>query len=332
MNLFLLAAGEGTRFRPHTHSLPKPAIPFCGLPLINYSYFLAEDLNLKKIVINTFHLPEQIQKVGEALSVMGDVEVLFSHEQGLLLGGGGGLAKAKPLLVEGSNPDEAILVMNADEVIVPKKRDILKDFYQKAQSSTEISTLLVMQHSEVGKKFGAVWVDAQGLVRGFGKSPPEGQGELKPYHFIGPMVFKQRIFNYLKVEPSNILHDNLKQLIAQGERVGIYPIECDWYETGNLADYLLATQYFLLSLRAMEHPLIKMWWEKYWTDWELKVTSGGTILKHESAHIADYEKVEGFAILGQQCRIGKRTLLKNVVCNANVVLEKEKKFQDELFL
>lgn len=332
MNLFLLAAGEGTRFRPHTHFLPKPAIPFCGLPLINYSYFLAQELNLKKIVINTFHLPEHIQKVGEALPVLGGVEVFFSHEQGLLLGGGGGLAKAKSMLVDKNNTEEDILVMNADEVIVPKKRDVLKDFYQKAQSSTDISTLLVMQHPEAGKKFGAVWVDPQGFVRGFGKIPPEGYGELAPYHFIGPMVFKQSIFNYLKVEPSNILHDNLKQAIAQGERVGIYPIECDWYETGNLADYLEATQHFLLLLKDAEHPLVKVWWQKFWTEWELKVTSRAIILRHESAHVVDYDNVEGFAILGKQCRVGKRTLLKNVVCNANIILEKETKFQNELYL
>ncbi|HEY6002031.1 MAG TPA: sugar phosphate nucleotidyltransferase, partial [Anaeromyxobacter sp.] len=37
---FVLCAGLGTRLRPLTNRLPKPAVPVCGVPLVRYSLAL----------------------------------------------------------------------------------------------------------------------------------------------------------------------------------------------------------------------------------------------------------------------------------------------------
>jgi mannose-1-phosphate guanylyltransferase len=326
MNLFVLAAGEGTRFRPHTQILPKPGIPFCGLPLLYYSYFLTRCLSPQKLVINTFHLPEGIHKVGRSLEKFG-VRVVFSDEQPLLLGSAGGMAKAKSLLCDGAD----FVAINADEVIVPRRLQVMRDYYSYSKQRSELATLMVMEHPEAGKKFGAVWVNREGYARGFGKVPPETTEVLRPYHFIGPMYFKKRIFNYLTEQPSNILHDVLKAAIAQGEEVRVFPIECEWFETGNLADYLDATG-AVLQLFLQDVPFLHEMKTHLMADYEWTVTSTATILKHKTSVVESQAQVGGFLVLGPHCRVAAGASVHNVVCAENVEIKSNQVVQNQLIL
>ncbi|MGH7564461.1 MAG: sugar phosphate nucleotidyltransferase, partial [Gemmatimonadota bacterium] len=36
MNIVIPAAGQGTRLRPHTHTLPKVMLPVAGRPIIGH--------------------------------------------------------------------------------------------------------------------------------------------------------------------------------------------------------------------------------------------------------------------------------------------------------
>ena len=60
MNVMLLGAGEGTRLRPYTLTLPKPAIPFVTGPLAGHSLSFLGNLAINKLVVNTYHLPGEI--------------------------------------------------------------------------------------------------------------------------------------------------------------------------------------------------------------------------------------------------------------------------------
>lgn len=315
MNIMLLAAGEGTRFRPHTLNTPKPALPFCGVPLLHHSYYFARSLRPQKIVINTFHLPPKIKEVGHQLKETNrfEGELIFSDEAPQLLGSAGGMAKAQSHFSE----ESGFIVMNADEVILPQHEEALFEFQKYAQRSPNIATLMVMEHPEAGRTFGAVWLDTEGQVRGFGKKPPEGFENLRPYHFIGPMFFKKEIFNHLKVMPSNILHDTLNEVIQQEGKVGVYKIECQWFETGNLQDYLGASKNFLMALHRGSSYLREF--QRTWLrDFDLLGGANNLLLKHRTATVPSSVRVHGFAIIGAQVQIFAGAHLENVVIADNV--------------
>lgn len=319
MNLFLLAAGEGTRFRPHTLVAPKPALPFCGSPLLFHSYYLARSMRPQKIVINTFHLPQKIHEIGRNLQKMlpPPSEVVFSDEQPILLGSAGGMALAKKHL-DGPN---GFIAMNADEIILPTKDQEMLDFQKYSMNSENLATLMVMEHPEAGKKFGAVWVDHEGRVKGFGKVPPSKEIPLRPFHFIGPMYFKRAIFDRIQTSPSNILHDTLNDAIADGQTVGIYKIQCQWFETGNLSDYLEATGEFLKLLKAETHYLKE--WKTHWLKgYQLLGEPGELVLKHHSSVLPANVKVEGFAVIGVDVTVPEHSHLHNVVIGDHVAKNK----------
>ena len=58
----VLAAGQGTRLRPLTHSMPKALVPVAGRPMIEYPLRLLRHYGIREIMINLHHFGEQIEK------------------------------------------------------------------------------------------------------------------------------------------------------------------------------------------------------------------------------------------------------------------------------
>jgi mannose-1-phosphate guanylyltransferase len=279
MTIMLLAAGEGQRLRPYTLETPKPAMTVLDIPMACFALNQCLELEPKKIVVNTYHLPDktrelfktQIEKLRKILIKkhpnMSSTELIFSDEKpgGTLLGSAGGMAFAKVNLVGQGD----FLVMNADEVILPKDEKILSRMYGYFSVAKPLAMLMTMNHPLVGTQFGGVWTDVKNKVLGFGKQPPENikstdDGSLTGLHFIGPMLFSDRIFKYINSQgPSNILYDALTLAITQGESVLAYNIDCDWFETGNPTDYFKTNEELRKKLNAGSSQyltnLVKTW-------------------------------------------------------------------------
>lgn len=234
MKLMLLAAGEGTRLRPYTLTTPKPAIPFLGIPLAFYSLFLLQDENISQVIVNTFHLPDKIHRLFHNHSL----DIQFSDEKETIRGSSGGLFLAKKYLEH----EDAFFMMNADEVILPHIEGQFSEALKTHKSENRLATLFVMDHEEVGTKFGGVWTDSNGRILGFGKTQTQGSSE--GHHFIGAFILSPRIFDYIPNEtPGNIIYDSLVQAISKNELIKIHRLHCDWFETGNPQDFNNAIQY-----------------------------------------------------------------------------------------
>ena len=90
----VLAAGLGTRLRPLTNKLPKPLVQVGGRTLLDRTIDRLEDAGVERVVVNVHHLGHLIERhLGRRRSP----EIRFSPEDDLM-GSGGGVAKALPLL------------------------------------------------------------------------------------------------------------------------------------------------------------------------------------------------------------------------------------------
>ena len=96
INLFIPAAGLGTRLRPLTENTPKPLLPICGVPLIQRIIEqISQELDIDQIGINTHYLPEVVNSWTETVPFKDKIK-LFHEEE--ILGTGGALKNASELL------------------------------------------------------------------------------------------------------------------------------------------------------------------------------------------------------------------------------------------
>lgn len=104
----ILAAGRGNRLRPLTDSLPKPLVPLCGKPLIEYHLEKLAQAGVQEVVINHAWLGQKIEQTlgnGERFGL----NIVYSAEPEGGLETAGGIINALPLLGE-----QPFLVINGD--------------------------------------------------------------------------------------------------------------------------------------------------------------------------------------------------------------------------
>src|ERR1700729_2888166 len=91
----VLAAGLGLRMRPLTDRMPKPLIPVAGRPLLDHVLDKLGDAGVTEAVVNVHYLGAQII---ELVAPRRRPRVTISDERNQVLGTGGGVVKALPLL------------------------------------------------------------------------------------------------------------------------------------------------------------------------------------------------------------------------------------------
>src|ERR1700682_5546197 len=128
----VLAAGLGVRMRPLTDRMPKPLVRVAGRALLDHVLDKLGDAGVSDAVVNVHYLPDQIidHTAGRVRP-----RVVISDERNQVLGTGGGVVKALPLLgdapffhvnadtmwIDGVRPNLARLAETFD----PARMDIL---------------------------------------------------------------------------------------------------------------------------------------------------------------------------------------------------------------
>jgi NDP-sugar pyrophosphorylase family protein len=119
--LALLAGGVATRLRPLTETIPKAMVEVAGEPFVAHQLRLLRRVGVSRVVICTGYLAEQIQAyVGDGRDF--GLSVLYSLDGPILLGTGGALKKALPLL------GDSFFVMYGDSYLDIPFRPVVEAF------------------------------------------------------------------------------------------------------------------------------------------------------------------------------------------------------------
>ena len=105
----ILCAGFGSRLNPATLSTPKPLLKINNKTLLDHCINLIINLNIKKILINSFYLREQINEFVKNHKY--NVEIKVIEDGNNILGTGGGI-----LNLINNSEEENFLVFNPDTV------------------------------------------------------------------------------------------------------------------------------------------------------------------------------------------------------------------------
>ena len=118
MKAMIFAAGLGTRLKPLTDNMPKALVPLAGKTLLQWQIERLKAAGITDIVVNVHHFPDMIINYLRENNNFG-CRISVSDEREMLLETGGGLRKAKSLLLEvgsreSGNSNEPILICNVD--------------------------------------------------------------------------------------------------------------------------------------------------------------------------------------------------------------------------
>ena len=137
----ILCAGFGERLNPITLDIPKPLLKIKDLTLLDHCIKLIIDLDIKKVLINTFYLKEQFYEFFKNHNHKVDIEII--NDGSTILDTGGGILN----LINNSN-DKNFLVFNPDTIWSKKYIEEIHEMID-LYFSNKIKNLLLLVNKDL---------------------------------------------------------------------------------------------------------------------------------------------------------------------------------------
>ena len=123
----ILAGGLARRLRPITETIPKALVSVAGAPFLSHQLRLLHSHGLRRIVICAGYLGEMIEaEIGDGANF--DLRVDYSFDRPHLLGTGGALKRALPLL------GERFFILYGDSYLSVDYREVAAAFVRSDKS------------------------------------------------------------------------------------------------------------------------------------------------------------------------------------------------------
>ena len=233
MKAMVLAAGLGTRMRPLTGRLAKPALPVLNRPLIHWSLARLAAAGVTDVVVNLHHRPESVRRsVGDG-SALG-LRVSYSYER-RILGTGGGPRRVRDFFGDGP-----CLIVNGDVVF---DFDLLA-LVRRHREAGARATLALLRNPDP-RSYTPVVVGPGGRIRSIGRRPSRAAGPAML--FTGVHVLDPRLLERLPAGASDSVRDLYVPMLEAGERVLGARVRGAWYDLGRPWLYLQSQVEMLAS-------------------------------------------------------------------------------------
>ena len=179
----VLAAGLGTRMRPLTDTMPKPMVKVGGKTLLDHMLDRLAQVGVETAVLNVHYLADQIVRHVEGRA---KPRCVISDERQQLLGTGGGVVKALPLI--GNAP---FFHVNADTLWIDGVKPNLVRLAEAFDPATMDALLLLAPSS------GSVGYDGRGdyTMTPNGRLQRRGERDVAPFVFAGAAILSPALFN-----------------------------------------------------------------------------------------------------------------------------------------
>lgn len=241
MKAVILAAGLGTRMRPLTDKIAKPALPVLNEPLIVRTLRELKRAGVSEVMINLHHRPESIR----AAIPEGDLgmKIRYSRETAIL-GTGGALRKVRSWV--GRNP---FFVVNGDVIF-----DFdLKAMVARHRRTAALATLALKNNPAPGR-YKPVVTDQTGRILSIRGLPKARKGTVSL--FASVHIIEPAILDRLSPGVSDTVGDLYIPLLREGAHLQGVRQAGVWHDLGSPAGYLKAQTRLLADRRKRRSVLI----------------------------------------------------------------------------
>lgn len=238
----VLCAGLGTRLRPLTLALPKPAVPVGPVPaaLRNIEQLLAAGISV--VHCNTHYLAGDLEvelKGACKARHIPSSSVKFWNEPDILETGGGIARIAHECAAESGIARDAIVVSGDIVADIPLQKMLTAWHRRKGnQTSLMVSLPLDKPRKDI------TWVDeAKGTVHGFGADVADGDSSksgLAARVFSNHQIISSQILGRSKIEKRSSIDLFYRSAISRAEEILHVPFDTEgrWFDIGTPESYL----------------------------------------------------------------------------------------------
>lgn len=289
MNIIIPVAGEGTRLKPHTHTVPKCLLYVAGKPILGHILDRFKDLNISKLVI--------------VLGSKGDAIIQFCKKYSYnfrFVNQSKRLGLGHAIYTGAQGLKGATMVLLGDTII---------DYDFKNLCNRHINTLAVKEVAEP-KRFGIVEVKGNNVLNLVEKPrKPKSNLAITGLYFFQRIEKVHKAIAYImrkgiKLKGEYQLTDALKYLLKNGEEFKVIKID-KWFDCGTAAALIETNRHLLKKT----HHFKK----------RKKTIILSPVYIHNSANILN-------SIIGPNVSISenvtiKNSIIKNSIINSNAIVE-----------
>ncbi|WP_165394745.1 bifunctional sugar-1-phosphate nucleotidylyltransferase/acetyltransferase [Methanofollis fontis] len=269
MQAVILAAGEGRRLRPLTHSMPKAMVPVANRPIIEYIIRALEKNGIREIIVVVGYKKEQVIRHLNSLDI--PVRVVVQERQ---LGTAHALKCAAPLIT-------------GDFLLLPGDNYI--DTASIARIMKEKNAVLTWDHPHPSN-FGVLTI-RDGYVREVIEKPDEAPG-----FTVSTGIFSLTP-SFLPYLTKNEIPDAVNAMIADGKSLRAVPAE-DWQDAIYPWDLLRLNSALLREIRQERAGQIGS-----------SVVMRGAVSIGKGTTIGPNTTILGPVVIGDDCRIGPNCVI-----------------------
>jgi mannose-1-phosphate guanylyltransferase len=199
MKAFLLAAGHGTRLRPHTDSIPKCLLPIQGVPMLEIWLALCRQNGISEVLVNTHAHADAVR---DFLSKWRDGIQVRVVEEPELFGSAGTLRENRKWV----ESEDKFWVFYAD-VLTRADLSVMLHFHHQSTAAT-----IAVYSVPDPQRCGIVELDSNNRVLSFTEKPEHPRSNLA---FAGIMIATPALLGAIpEKHGADIAFDVLPRLIG----------------------------------------------------------------------------------------------------------------------
>lgn len=228
MQAVILSGGEGTRLRPLTSTMPKPAVPMVNRPMLWFMIDWLRGHGISEIIMSVGYKADGLKS---ALDAAGHPGVSITYvEEPEPLGTAGAVKFAEQHLAE------RFLVLNGDTLA---DYDLSAELAQHEATGARATLALVPVEDPTA--YGVVTTDADHRVLDFLEKPKREDAPPNPRINAGAYVLEREVLEMVPAgQKRSFEHDVFPQLVGNG--IYAYDAEGYWLDLGTPERYFEATR------------------------------------------------------------------------------------------
>jgi len=224
MKAVILAGGLGTRLQPYTKSLPKPMLPLCGKPILEYEIEWIKKNGIKEIILCVSYLRKKIEDYfGDGKKFGVKIEYAISSKP---------LATAGQLKTAEKFIDDTFVCIYGDSIYNFNLRNMIKQ-HKKSKSNVTMS----LYDYKFNLKYGVIDTKNSGQVTSWNEKP-----EFAAKINIGCYVMEPEV---LKLIPKNRpygMDSVIRKILAKKKKVSSVISKKGFIDIGDKETYEKANE------------------------------------------------------------------------------------------